>query len=119
MPQPSTLAMYELTINARVSWQAHSLSNAGTKESNKVMSRRQILANGSETDACSGSIAKHHHAVLLAEYLAASGVPLCQACRQRDGRRAAALVERPEYKDISVEQILQGCGLCDAHGFLV
>jgi CRISPR-associated autoregulator DevR family len=119
MPQPSTLAMYELTINARVSWQAHSLSNAGTNGSNKVMSRRQLLADGSETDACSGSIAKHHHAVLLAEYLAASGIPLCQACRHRDGRRVAALVERPEYKNLSIEQILQGCGLCDAHGFLV
>jgi CRISPR-associated negative auto-regulator DevR/Csa2 len=57
--------------------------------------------------------------VLLAEYLAASGVSLCPACLQHDGRRAAALIERPEYKNSSVEQILQGCGLCDAHGFLV
>src|SRR5258708_35900152 len=108
MPQPSTLAMYELTINARVSWQADSLSNAGTNGSNKVMPRRQFLADGTETDACSGSIAKHHHAVLLAEYLAASGIPLCPACQERDGRRAAALIERPEYKGLSVEQILQG-----------
>lgn len=114
-----TLTIYELSINVRVSWQAHSLSNAGTNGSNRLMPRRQMLADGSETDACSGSIAKHHHAALLAEYLAASGTPLCPACQQRDGRRAAALVERPEYKNISVEQILQGCGLCDAHGFLV
>jgi CRISPR-associated autoregulator DevR family len=119
MLQSPTLTMYELSINVRVSWQAHSLSNAGTNGSNRIMPRRQLLADGNETDACSGSLAKHHHAVLLAEYLAASGIPLCQACRQRDGRRAAALVERSEYKDISVEQILQGCGLCDAHGFLV
>jgi hypothetical protein len=34
MPQPSTPSMYELTINARVSWQAHSLSTAGTNGSN-------------------------------------------------------------------------------------
>ena len=114
-----TLAIYELSVNVRVSWQAHSLSNAGTEGSNRLMPRRQMLADGSVTDACSGSIAKHHHAVLLAEYLAASGVPLCPACQQRDGRRAAALVERPEYKNISVEQILRSCGLCDAHGFLV
>src|SRR6266702_1415610 len=114
-----TLAIYELSVNVRVSWQAHSLSNAGTEGSNRLMPRRQLLADGSVTDACSGSIAKHHHAVLLAEYLAASGVPLCPACQQRDGRRAAALVERPEYKNISVEQILRNCGLCDAHGFLV
>ncbi len=31
----------------------------------------------------------------------------------------AALIERPEYKNLSIEQILQRCGLCDAHGFLV
>lgn len=119
MLQPPTLTTYELSINVRVSWQAHSLSTAGTNGSNKVMPRRQLLADGSETDACSGSIAKHYHAVLLAEYLAAAGIPLCPACQQRDGRRAAALIERPEYKNLSVEQILQGCGLCDAHGFLV
>jgi len=79
-----------------VSWQAHSLSTAGTNGSNKVMSRRQFLADGTETDACSGSIAKHHHAVLLAEYLMASGIPLCPACQEHDGCRAAALIERPE-----------------------
>lgn len=119
MHDTPTLAIYELSVNVRVSWQAHSLSNAGTEGSNRLMPRRQMLADGSVTDACSGSIAKHHHAVLLAEYLAASGVPLCPACQQRDGRRAAALVERPVYKNISVGQILRGCGLCDAHGFLV
>ena len=119
MLQLPTLSMYELSVTVRVSWQAHSLSNAGTNGSNKVMPRRQFLADGTETDACSGSIAKHHHAVLLAEYLMASGIPLCPACQEHDGRRAAALIERPEYKDLSVEQILLGCGLCDAHGFLV
>jgi CRISPR-associated autoregulator DevR family len=119
MQNPSTLTIYELTLNVLVSWQAHSLSNEGTNGSNKVMPRSQRLADGSITDACSGSIAKHHHAVLLAEYLAASGVPLCPACLQRDGRRAAALMELPEYKHISVQRILQNCGVCDAHGFLV
>lgn len=119
MSHPTTLSMYELSINIRVSWQAHSLSTAGTNGSNRVMPRRQLLADGSETDACSGNIAKHHHAALLAEYLAASGIALCPACLQRDGRRAAALIEQPAYKNRSVEQIVRGCGLCDAHGFLV
>ena len=113
------LSIYDLSVNARVSWQAHSLSNAGTNGSNRVMPRRQLLADGSETDACSGSIAKHHHATLLAEYLAFCGVPLCPACQRRDGRRVAALLDRPEYKNISIERVLQECGLCDAHGFLV
>lgn len=117
--EQATFPIYDLSINARVSWQAHSLSNSGTNGSNKLMARRQLLADGSETDACSGSIAKHYHAILLAEYLAFSGVPLCPACQRRDGRRIAALTDRPEYKNISIERILQECGLCDAHGFLV
>jgi CRISPR/Cas system-associated protein Cas7 (RAMP superfamily) len=111
--------VYELTINARVTWQAHSMSNAGNNGSNRLMARRQLLAGGIETDACSGNIAKHHHAVLLAEYLAAAGVPLCPACQSLDGRRAAALVGLPDFKKISIERILSACGLCDAHGFLV
>jgi CRISPR/Cas system-associated protein Cas7 (RAMP superfamily) len=72
MQNQSILTIYELTVNVLVSWQAHSLSNEASNGSNKVMPRSQMLADGSETDACSGSIAKHHHAVLLAEYLAAS-----------------------------------------------
>jgi len=88
--------IYEMSINVRATWQAHSLSNAGNNGSNRLLPRRQLLADGTETDACSGNIAKHHHAALLAEYLEAAGSPLCPACRSRDGRRAAALIERPE-----------------------
>ncbi len=113
------ITIYDLSLNVRVSWQAHSLSNVGSNGSNKVMPRRQLLADRTETDACSGNIAKHHHAVLLAEYFEAGQVPLCPACSHRDARRAAALTERPEYKDLSIEEILENCGLCDAHGFLV
>jgi hypothetical protein len=51
----------------------------------------QLLADGTETDACSGNIAKHYHAALTAEYLEEASVPLCSACQQRDSRRAAAL----------------------------
>ncbi len=113
------IAIYDLSLNVCVSWQAHSLSNAGTNGSNKLMPRRQLLANRTETDACSGNIAKHHHAILLAEYLEAADIPLCPACALRDARRASALTERPEYKDLTMEEILSMCGLCDAHGFLV
>ncbi len=88
-------AIYELSICARVTWQAHSASNAGNNGSNRLMPRHQLLADGHETDACSGNIAKHHHAVLLAEYLEAAGSPLCLACSARDGRRAAALIDHP------------------------
>ncbi len=119
MTANNRLPMYEMSINARVTWHAHSLSNAGTNGSIRLLARHQLLADGTETDACSGNIAKHHHAVLLAEYFQAAGVPLCPACASRDGRRAAALVGQPGYKDLSIERILRECGLCDAHGFLV
>jgi len=111
--------MYEMSISVRATWQAHSLSNAGTNGSIRLLPRRQLLADGTETDACSGNIAKHHHAVMLAEYLEASGIPLCPACASRDGRRAAALVGLPGYKVLTIERILTECALCDAHGFLV
>jgi CRISPR/Cas system-associated protein Cas7 (RAMP superfamily) len=99
--------------------QAHSQSNAGSNGSNRLMPRRQLLADGTETDACSGNIAKHYHAVLTAEYLEEAGVPLCPACQQRDGRRAAALVGHPAYPSLTMERILTSCGLCDIHGLLV
>ncbi|MDP9310606.1 MAG: hypothetical protein M3R24_06910 [Chloroflexota bacterium] len=95
------------------------MSNAGNNGSNRILPRRQLLANGTETDACSGNILKHHHAALLAEYCAARGMALCPACARQDGRRAAALVNEPRYKDRSLSAILEECVLCDTHGFLV
>lgn len=61
--------IYELSISLRVCWQAHSLSNAGTNGSIRLLPRRQLLSSGVETDACTGNIAKHYHAMILAEYL--------------------------------------------------
>jgi CRISPR-associated autoregulator DevR family len=114
---PSTL--YELSINIRVAWQAHSISNAGNNGSNRLLPRRQLLADGTETDACSGNILKHHHASLLTQYCEANDIPLCPACRMRDARRAAALLDHPEYQELSIERVLRECALCDTHGFLV
>jgi CRISPR-associated autoregulator DevR family len=119
MTSDNRLLIYEMSINVRATWQAHSLSNTRTDGSIRLLPRRQLLADGTETDACSGNIAKHHHAVLLAEYLEAAGVPLCPACRSRDRRGAAALIDLPGYGELTMERILSECGLCDAHGFLV
>ena len=119
MATEDQIPVYEMSINVRVEWQAHGLSNAGSNGSNRLLPRRQLLANGTETDACSGDIAKHHHAVLLAEIYQDAEVPLCPACASRDGRRAAALLDRPEYKHREIGRILRECGLCDAHGFMV
>jgi CRISPR-associated autoregulator DevR family len=110
---------YDMTINARITWQAHSISNAGDDGSNRLLPRTQLLADQTITDACSGDILKHHHAALLAEVLVAEGLPLCPACRVRDSRRAGALIDNPEYKKITIERILNECALCDAHGFLI
>lgn len=118
MPE-DLLPVYDLSLTVRVSWQAHSLSTAGSNGSNRVMPRRQLLANGVETDACSGNIAKHHHAALMAQYAEAMNLPLCPACKGRDGRRAAALLNHPDYPTLSTQRILTTCALCDTHGFLV
>lgn len=119
MTENSEAPFYEMSINVLVAWQAHSLSTVGNNGSNRLLPRRQLLADKTETDAISGNIAKHHHAALAAEYLAADGSPLCPACRLGDGRRAAALIDRPDYQDLSLERIVCECALCDAHGFLV
>ncbi len=112
--------VYELSLTARVTWQAHSLSNSGTNGSNRLLARRQMLADGkTETDACTGNITKHMHAVLVAEYLESLGVSLCPACARRDGRRAGALVDQVDSQPLTIERILQECGLCDTHGFLI
>ncbi len=113
------LMIYEISLNIRSEWQAHSLSNSGTNGSNRILPRRQLLADGTEVDAITGNIAKRHHAMLLAEYFEETGVAMCPACAARDGRRVAALVDHPDYKNMSLDLILRNCGLCDSHGFLV
>ena len=111
--------VYELSVNIRTDWQAHSISNAGNNGSNRLLGRRVMLADGTETDAGSGNSSKHQHASVLTEYLEDADLPLCPACASRDGRRAAALVGRSDYKDLTIHRILTECALCDAHGFLI
>lgn len=118
-PDENRMPVYDLSVNARVAWQAHSLSNAGNNGSNRLLGRRQFLADGSETDAYHGNLSKHMHAMLVTEYLASFGEPLCPACARRDGRRAGALIDEPGYEQLTIERILAECALCDLHGFLV
>ncbi len=115
MTKNAFVDVYEITFIFKVTWQAHSLSNAGTNGSIRTMSRKQLLADGTETDACSGGNPKQHHAALLIEYFWSNGVPVCSACRVHDGRRAFAL----EEKGRTMQSILKGCGICDCHGFLI
>lgn len=112
--QPS-LEVYEMSLNLIVEWQAHSLSNSGSQQSNRTLPRQQVLADGSEVDAISGNISKQRHASILREYLLGYDEHLCSACMAGDARRATAASELGATP--SMEQILR-CGLCDTHGFL-
>jgi CRISPR-associated negative auto-regulator DevR/Csa2 len=112
-------SIYELSLNLVVEWQAHSLSTIGSNGTNRVLPRRQLLCDQIEVDACSGNILKHQHAALVAPQFLAHQCPLCPACLQVDGRRAAALVDHPASQPMTLSRILTGCALCDAHGFLV
>lgn len=120
MPVKTTtqpVSVYELAISVRSEWQAHSMSNIGSHGTNRLLPRRQVLAGGQETDACSGDILKHHHAALVAEYFEAERMPLCPSCSIRDARRAGALADT-RTADISLANLLR-CPQCDIHGFLL
>lgn len=112
-------AVYEMSFNLIVEWQAHSLSTIGSNGTNRVLPRRQLLSNQVEVDACSGNILKHQHAALVAPHFLAHQCPLCPACLTLDGRRAAALLDHPAYQPMTLSHILNACALCDVHGFLV
>ena len=103
----------------RAGWEAHSMSNAGNNGTNRQLPRRQMLADGTETDAISGNILKHGNGTLFAEYAVSERAPLCPACAVGDGRRAMALIGQADYKNMTIDRILQECAKCDVHGFFV
>jgi CRISPR-associated autoregulator DevR family len=109
------VSIYDISLNLCVGWTSHSLSNTGSNGTNRLLGRQILLADGTKVDAASGNILKHHHAVNTADYLQSYGVPLCDACRTRDGRRAAAL---PVAEQQEVHPVRR-CGLCDVHGYLI
>lgn len=111
-------AVWEIGLFLRVGLQAHSLSNSGTNGSIRTLGRRQLLADGTKADAISGQIMKYYHARLLAQYAEAQGLPLCPACLHRHSRRAAALVELKEFKNLIIDQPIRMCVVCDVHGLL-
>lgn len=111
--------IYEMSLNLQIGWQAHSLSNRGSDGTNETYPREQALADGTKVDAISGSILKHEHADVLAQYHMAAGMPLCPACAVKSSQRVALLFERGDYTDTLIDDILQSCAMCDTHGFLV
>lgn len=111
--------IYEMSLNIQIGWVAHSLSNRGSDGTNETYPRQQSLADGTRTDAISGSILKHEHADVLTQYHMAAGMPLCPACAVKNSQRVAVLFERGDYTDTLIDDILQSCAMCDTHGFLV
>ena len=116
-PDGLTLPVYEIFIGVSSEYQAQSMSNIGAGGTNRLLPRRQVLADGKETDAFTGDIIKHHHAVLVAEEFEAQGIALCPACSVRDSRRAGALADT-RTTDVAIADLLE-CPQCDTHGFLL
>ena len=110
----------ELGFSYRVNYVGQALSNSGSDSSTMLLGRRQMLANGRETNALSGNIFKHYHARQLYEHVIGNGLPLCPACERLNSMRVSALSKTPMRKSwSSMSQILNGCVICDTHGFLV
>ncbi|NNJ13530.1 hypothetical protein EKD04_024710, partial [Chloroflexales bacterium ZM16-3] len=108
------IPIYDLSLNLRVGWEAHSLSNIGSNGSNRLLGRRIVRADGIDADAVSGNLLKRVHAGLTTEYVLSLGEPLCAACAVRDGRRAAGLSALEQNTGHPVMR----CALCDIHGYL-
>ncbi len=114
-----TIYIYEMTLCFNLTLVGHGISNQGSKGFITEEPRRQLLADGTETDAISGGLYKHYHAFLLAEMYRDVGVPLCSHCAWNSSLRAAGLTNGKGNRHRLMEKLLGGCGVCDVHGFLV
>jgi CRISPR-associated protein Cst2 len=114
--------IYELAILGRATWELHSLNNEGTV-GNVTEPRTVVLADGTKTDAVSGEMLKHIHAIKMWE-LESDKNKFCKPCRELEPSRAAfnpnikKVTEKNKEKGI-VQQAVEDCVLCDLHGFLV
>jgi len=118
----SNKQIYELAILGRATWELHSLNNEGTV-GNVTEPRTVVLANGKKTDAVSGEMLKHIHAMKMWE-LESDKSKFCKPCRELEPSKAA---HNPDMKKITgkdqerkkVEKAVEDCLLCDLHGFLI
>lgn len=108
------MAVYEIAILGRVTWDLHSLNNEGTV-GNVTEPRTLVLADGKQTDGISGEMLKHVHA----EYIWAlenDKSKFCEVCRkfwpERGGYVKGGTIEE------GIKAALK-CELCDLHGFLI
>jgi len=120
-----SLPIFEIAIMGRAVWNLHSLNNEGTV-GNVSEPRTVVLADGSKSDGISGEMLKHIHAQnvwLIAEDKSV----FCQSCQTLQPQKAdksSALDDvskkAPSARraQVIMDAALQGCALCDLHGFL-
>lgn len=113
------MAIFEIGILARATWNLHSLNNEGTV-GNVTEPRTVVLANGEKTDGISGEMLKHIHAYnvwLLQE----DKSQFCQACQKFHPQKADMnpLIQRRNSPEEAMGTAISSCILCDLHGFLV
>lgn len=113
------MAIFEISILARVTWNLHSLNNEGTV-GNVTEPRTVVLASGEKTDGISGEMFKHIHAYnvwLLQE----DKSQFCEACLKLHPQRADMnkLINRNNSPEEAMKTAISSCILCDLHGFLV
>ncbi|MBC7362796.1 MAG: DevR family CRISPR-associated autoregulator [Candidatus Aminicenantes bacterium] len=113
------MAIFEMSIMARVTWNLHSLNNEGTI-GNVTEPRTVVLASGEKTDGISGEMLKHIHAYnvwLLQE----DKSKFCSACQKFHPQRADVneMVKKSKNQESAMKTAIASCILCDLHGFLL
>ncbi len=114
------MAIFEIGIMGRVTWDLHSLNNEGTV-GNVTEPRTVVLASGEKTDGISGEMLKHIHAYnvwLLQE----DKSRFCEACQKFHPQKADLnpLVTKGKLNENqAMGKAIETCILCDLHGFLV
>ncbi|MEO0294268.1 MAG: DevR family CRISPR-associated autoregulator [candidate division WOR-3 bacterium] len=114
------MAIFEIAILGRATWNLHSLNNEGTV-GNVTEPRTVVLASGEKTDGISGEMLKHIHAYnvwLLQE----DKSQFCEACQKFHPQKADMnpLVSGKRMDEAkAMSEAIKLCALCDLHGFLV
>ncbi|MEW6571782.1 MAG: DevR family CRISPR-associated autoregulator [Nitrospirota bacterium] len=114
------MAIFEIAILGRATWNLHSLNNEGTV-GNVTEPRTVVLANGEKTDGISGEMLKHIHAYnvwLLQE----DKSQFCEACQKFHPQKADMnpVVSGKKLNEAkAMSEAIKSCALCDLHGFLV
>lgn len=118
------MAIYEIALLARATWNLHSLNNEGTV-GNVTEPRTVVLANGEKTDGISGEMLKHIHAYNM-WLLEEDKSKFCDACKVLQPQKADKVAsswkltgDRAQKVKDSIKKAIQGCVLCDVHGFLI